>query len=131
MHSNVPAGVISLTDKLVQRNCPPGCVATHPEYGMVSVLAANALQREVQFTISRQPVPIPDDTPDDVLYMEEIEVGTTWVHVSTLEMRSPVRDLELLHPKDWSAIAESMEARAAKRERRERLEGLEGLDFSG
>jgi hypothetical protein len=86
----------------------------HQLYGMVSILAVDGLRREIQYVIDRRSTQLGDNTPDEVLYEEEIELGTTWIHVSELEQRSPIRDLELLFPRDWRGIVHSLEERAKR-----------------
>jgi hypothetical protein len=105
------SNVLDLRGRLVARNCPVGAIADHAELGTVDVLAANGLQREVSYVVERTVPPLGDDPT--VLYHEEVEYATTWVHVSTLSERSPRRDGER---RDWNAICALLENRWARQE---------------
>lgn len=101
--------VLDLRARFQARNCPVGCVADHPKLGPVDVLSANGLQREVSYVISRHVPPLGDDP--SVLFHEETEHGTEWVHVSTLSQCAPIKDFG---PRDWGLVCLMLEQRYAR-----------------
>ena len=106
MRLNNSFNVLDLRARFQTRNCPVGCVADHAELGPVEVLSADGLQREVSYVISRHVPPLGDDPA--VLFHEETEHGSDWVHVSTLSQCLPGKDLE---HRDWGLICSMLEQR--------------------
>lgn len=98
---------ILATERFIQRNCPPGSMARHPDHGMVEVRAADGLQRLIVYVVERIPQPVAPDDPE-TLYAEDIVWGSGWVHVGTLQRVAPRVDLEAIVPRNWAAIEAQM-----------------------
>lgn len=83
--------VIDLRSAFEHRHCTPGSMASHVQYGLVAVINARGMQREIQYAFERTNV----RGRSGFALSDTLEIGTTWVHVSELELRLPTADL---HP---------------------------------
>lgn len=88
---SLPSNVIDLRPHLVARNCPPTSMASHAAYGLIRILRASGLMREIVYDV--------DHADDDGPLRE-----TAWVRVSDLQQCSPSADVRIDDPSEWNFI---------------------------